>query len=97
MDLSALNDHDRQRMLAIMEERQVCWICAKRCGHAVLILRFSVGWQMKDSLRMYNNLVQRCFMDCISDFTSKSLGSKEVHRRCSSPFSLMDSHFPTCV
>ena len=33
---------------------------------------------MKDSLRMYNGLVQRCFNDCISDFTGKTLGSKEV-------------------
>lgn len=26
---------------------------------------------------MYSNLVQKCFDDCINDFTSKSLGSKE--------------------
>ncbi|KAF2169880.1 hypothetical protein M409DRAFT_20293 [Zasmidium cellare ATCC 36951] len=33
--------------------------------------------QMKDFMNMYSNLVQRCFNDCISDFTSKSLASKE--------------------
>lgn len=26
---------------------------------------------------MYSNLTQRCFMDCVNDFTSKSLTSKE--------------------
>jgi import inner membrane translocase subunit TIM9 len=26
---------------------------------------------------MYSNLVQRCFNDCVTDFTSKTLGSKE--------------------
>lgn len=28
-------------------------------------------------LQMYSNLVQRCFNDCVSDFTSKSLLGKE--------------------
>jgi import inner membrane translocase subunit TIM9 len=26
---------------------------------------------------MYQNLVQKCFDDCINDFSSKSLGSRE--------------------
>lgn len=26
---------------------------------------------------MYSNLVQRCFDDCVNDFTTKSLQSKE--------------------
>jgi mitochondrial import inner membrane translocase subunit TIM9 len=29
------------------------------------------------SVQMYSNLVQRCFNDCVNDFTSKSLLSKE--------------------
>ncbi|KAK4506714.1 hypothetical protein PRZ48_000447 [Zasmidium cellare] len=33
--------------------------------------------QMKDFMNMYSNLVQRCFNDCVTDFTSKSLASKE--------------------
>lgn len=28
-------------------------------------------------LQMYSNLVQRCFNDCVNDFTSKSLLGKE--------------------
>ncbi|KAI7868448.1 mitochondrial import inner membrane translocase subunit TIM9 [Spinellus fusiger] len=32
---------------------------------------------MKDFLRLYSNLVQRCFDDCANDFTSKTLTEKE--------------------
>ncbi|KXT10454.1 hypothetical protein AC579_7898 [Pseudocercospora musae] len=33
--------------------------------------------QTKEFMNMYSNLVQRCFNDCVTDFTSKSLQSKE--------------------
>ncbi|KAI8921918.1 hypothetical protein PhCBS80983_g01704 [Powellomyces hirtus] len=33
--------------------------------------------QMKDFLRLYANLVDRCFENCVNDFTSKALSSKE--------------------
>ncbi|CAG8790745.1 7633_t:CDS:2, partial [Dentiscutata erythropus] len=33
--------------------------------------------QMRDFLKFYTNLVERCFTDCINDFTSKALTSKE--------------------
>ncbi|KAF2087918.1 mitochondrial import inner membrane translocase subunit tim9 [Saccharata proteae CBS 121410] len=33
--------------------------------------------QMKEFMTMYSNLVQRCFDDCINDFSTKSLGSRE--------------------
>ncbi len=33
---------------------------------------------MRDFMRFYSNLVDRCFNDCINDFTSKTLTSKEV-------------------
>lgn len=33
--------------------------------------------QQKEYMRMYSNLVERCFSDCINDFTSKSLQPKE--------------------
>ncbi|RKP07675.1 Tim10/DDP family zinc finger protein [Thamnocephalis sphaerospora] len=33
--------------------------------------------QMKDFIRMYSSLVERCFNDCINDFTSKAVNSKE--------------------
>ncbi|KAF2838211.1 mitochondrial import inner membrane translocase subunit tim9 [Patellaria atrata CBS 101060] len=33
--------------------------------------------QMKEFMTMYSNMVQHCFDDCINDFTSKTLGSRE--------------------
>jgi len=33
--------------------------------------------QMQDFMRLYSNLVERCFTSCCNDFTSKALGSKE--------------------
>lgn len=36
--------------------------------------------QMKDFLKMYANLVDRCFNDCCQDFTSQKLSTKEVGR-----------------
>lgn len=33
---------------------------------------------MKDFMKLYSNLVQRCFDDCANDFTTKSLTGKEV-------------------
>lgn len=32
---------------------------------------------MKDFLRLFTSLVDRCFTDCISDFTTKALKEKE--------------------
>ncbi|PWY98418.1 putative TIM9-translocase of the mitochondrial inner membrane [Testicularia cyperi] len=33
--------------------------------------------QMKDFMRLYTGLVERCFESCCNDFTSKALSSKE--------------------
>lgn len=33
--------------------------------------------QMKDFMRLYTGLVERCFDDCVNDFTSKAPTSKE--------------------
>ena len=32
---------------------------------------------MRDTLRMYNGLVERCFSECVNGFRSKNLDSKE--------------------
>ncbi|CAG8667575.1 16640_t:CDS:2, partial [Acaulospora morrowiae] len=44
--------------------------------------------QMRDFMKFYTNLVERCFNDCISDFTSKTLTSKEETciTRCTDKF-----------
>lgn len=36
---------------------------------------------MKDFLRLYSSLVQRCFDDCANDFTTKSITGKEVKEK----------------
>ncbi|KAA1129237.1 protein transporter tim9 [Puccinia graminis f. sp. tritici] len=33
--------------------------------------------QMKDFLKLYSSLVERCFSSCCQDFTSRALSSKE--------------------
>jgi len=33
--------------------------------------------QMKDMVRMYNGLVERCFNGCVKDFTTRSVDDKE--------------------
>ncbi|CDK24881.1 unnamed protein product [Kuraishia capsulata CBS 1993] len=33
--------------------------------------------QMSDFMRLYTNLVDRCFNDCVNDFTSNKLTGKE--------------------
>ncbi|TKW28617.1 hypothetical protein SEVIR_3G339800v4 [Setaria viridis] len=44
--------------------------------------------QIRDSLRMYNSLVERCFTDCVDTFRRKTLDKQEescVHR-CAEKF-----------
>ena len=41
----------------------------------------SAHTQMKDFMSLYSNLVERCFLSCCQDFTSKALSSKEVSPR----------------
>ncbi|CAG8719287.1 3626_t:CDS:2 [Racocetra fulgida] len=44
--------------------------------------------QMRDFLKFYTSLVERCFDDCVNDFTSKALTSKEEAciNRCADKF-----------
>ncbi|XP_050383087.1 mitochondrial import inner membrane translocase subunit Tim9-like [Argentina anserina] len=44
--------------------------------------------QIRDSLRMYNALVESCFTDCVDSFTRKSLTKQEEScvRRCAEKF-----------
>ncbi|XP_054792256.1 mitochondrial import inner membrane translocase subunit Tim9-like [Prosopis cineraria] len=44
--------------------------------------------QIRDSLRMYNSLVERCFNDCVDNFKHKSLHKQEEScvRRCAEKF-----------
>ncbi|CAH1420784.1 unnamed protein product [Lactuca virosa] len=44
--------------------------------------------QIRDSLRMYNTLVERCFTDCVDTFRRKTLDKQEETcvRRCAEKF-----------
>ncbi|OMO67769.1 Tim10/DDP family zinc finger [Corchorus capsularis] len=44
--------------------------------------------QLRDSLRMYNSLVERCFTDCVDNFTRKTLQKQEETcvARCAEKF-----------
>ncbi|XP_010520276.1 PREDICTED: mitochondrial import inner membrane translocase subunit TIM9-like [Tarenaya hassleriana] len=44
--------------------------------------------QLRDSLRMYNSLVERCFNDCVDNFTRKTLQKQEETcvMRCAEKF-----------
>ncbi|KAL6133234.1 hypothetical protein ACLB2K_056673 [Fragaria x ananassa] len=44
--------------------------------------------QIRDSLKMYNSLVESCFNDCVDSFTRKSLTKQEETcvRRCAEKF-----------
>ena len=43
------------------------------------------GMQTRDSLRMYNRLVERCFSQCVTEFRRKNLDSTEERVRASRP------------
>ncbi|CAN0910559.1 Mitochondrial import inner membrane translocase subunit Tim9 [Linum grandiflorum] len=44
--------------------------------------------QIRDSLRLYNSLVERCFTDCVDSFMRKSLSKQEETcvTRCAEKF-----------
>lgn len=72
MDFSHLSEMDRMRMMQLVEQKQV----------QIHDYRISTqsDWliKAKDAMQMYVRLVDRCFVDCIADFTSKTLVGKEV-------------------
>ncbi|CDO55595.1 similar to Saccharomyces cerevisiae YEL020W-A TIM9 Essential protein of the mitochondrial intermembrane space [Geotrichum candidum] len=50
--------------------------------------------QMKDFMHLYSNLVQKCFSDCVDNFTSKVLTSREESCiiKCSQKFLKHSEH-----
>ncbi|KAK3445252.1 mitochondrial import inner membrane translocase subunit Tim9 [Eucalyptus grandis] len=50
--------------------------------------------QARDSLRLYNSLVERCFIDCIDSFYRKSLGKQEERcvLHCAEKFLKVSAH-----
>jgi hypothetical protein len=48
--------------------------------------------QVKQVIHMYTNLTSQCFTDCVNDFTSDTLSSKEVKNLI---INLIMTHFTT--
>jgi hypothetical protein len=59
-------------MTKIIEKKQV------RNIPGALGVQLTRTVQMQDFLKMYSNLVEKCFNSCCNDFTSKALSTKEV-------------------
>jgi len=45
--------------------------------HRAMFLQTLEHMQVRDSLKLYNKLVERCFNDCVQDFRSKNLDKDE--------------------
>ena len=97
-DLDSLEKADKDELLGIIETMQTRDRCVRRCtarSHALTR-------NPRDSLRMYNGLVERCFMTCVDSFRRKTLEKNEEQVRSSScavaPRSGADVSFlPQCV
>ena len=57
------------------------------CLFAAMLMKLE-EMQLKDTLRMFNGLVERCFANCVQSFQSKTLDSKEERcvTRCTAKF-----------
>src|ERR1700723_2613914 len=76
MDFSQLNSAEQAHMSKVIEKKQVPLISIISELH--FFNNNKKNHQMQDFLRMYSNLVEKCFNSCCNDFTSKALSSKEV-------------------
>jgi hypothetical protein len=73
MDFSGFNAAEQAHMTKVIEKKQV-----RSLSLLPIWTTPPIADQMQDFMRMYSNLVERCFMSCCNDFTSKTLSSKEV-------------------
>ena len=76
MDFSGFNAAEQAHMTKVIERKQVR-LPSLPPRFAAL---FNCVDQMQDFMRMYSNLVERCFTSCCNDFTSRALSSKEVRK-----------------
>lgn len=72
-----MNAAEQAHMSKVIEKKQVR-VVVPAVPTCVRADRCISQRQMQDFLRMYSNLVERCFTSCCNDFTSKALSTKEV-------------------
>jgi mitochondrial import inner membrane translocase subunit TIM9 len=71
MDFSKYSPGEQAEVEKMIQQKQVCF--------AISFLRNLLKRrQIKDLTTMYSNLVERCFIECCHNFTSRELGPKEV-------------------
>ena len=51
-------------------------IAHTHCARAVVLAKLE-ELQMRDTLRMFNGLVERCFSECVHSFRSKAMSAPE--------------------
>ncbi|KAF8022470.1 hypothetical protein BT93_F0092 [Corymbia citriodora subsp. variegata] len=61
---------------------------------ALLLLAQLCRQQPRQALRLYNSLVERCFIDCVNSFYRKSLGKQEERwvLHCAEKFLKVSAH-----
>ena len=67
MDASGLSPNEAAALEQIMQKKQVRMGADLQCRARSLT---QCVCQMKDFMQLYSGLVERCFNDCITDFSS---------------------------
>ncbi|PGH04791.1 hypothetical protein GX51_03276 [Blastomyces parvus] len=68
--MDALNANEQRELASRMEKKQM--------KEFMTVQKLSpIPIQSSSTPSVYSNIVQRCFEDCVSDFTTKSLISRE--------------------
>lgn len=63
------------------DERAIVFLCLRLKTARVLTMRMRFFKSRRCSLKMYNNLVERCFSTCVQSFRRKSLEKDEERVR----------------
>lgn len=78
MNAANMNPATAQAFEGMMQQKQASPTPRPSLAPSTLSLTRVAPTQMKDFMSLYSNLVERCFLSCCQDFTSKALSSKEV-------------------
>lgn len=79
MTILRLNAQEQRELESRMEKKQMkefMKVCAMHLRYNISRLNLGFGL-LTLGAQTYSNLVQRCFDDCVNDFTTKSLHQRE--------------------
>ena len=79
-DLDSLEKADKDELLGIIETMQTRDRCVRQL-HCTITRTHALTQNTRTSLRMYNGLVERCFMTCVDSFRRKTLEKNEEQAR----------------